>query len=307
MKLEDYVKQSIVAYPILYLDKTYELSRLKVLNQIFLVLGNGMEWAWTKDPSKGGYMVDPVVKKVKGEWIRQHDLPYGKATFNSPNFQRYFEEPLIEILKVDHSQEWGFYDWYSKPVWKGFFSDIPESFKGKCVTDSYYFSKGKYYLVQEKSTLDLTQYLNTADPEYVLKNRLHSLNYSLKPYPFCTKYWPIDEIDIQLIKPDWRQGIIDIFEYALAYYQRALYGSEEMCEIWKREGFDSIITKYADKGVDVLLEEYGMTYQNLPEFLGIDLKTVNAQEYGEIMKKAKYEKERLGYIAVLEDRLPKLR
>jgi len=44
MLLEDYIRRVIYTYPSLYKDKTYELSRLKVLDHIFLCIGTGLEW-----------------------------------------------------------------------------------------------------------------------------------------------------------------------------------------------------------------------------------------------------------------------
>lgn len=54
MKLKDYILLLVYYYPGLYLTETYEESRILVLNQLFLVNGNGIEWAKTRDESKGG-------------------------------------------------------------------------------------------------------------------------------------------------------------------------------------------------------------------------------------------------------------
>lgn len=42
--LEDAVRQSIYYYPTLYRDRSYELSRIKVLGHYFLSYGTAMEW-----------------------------------------------------------------------------------------------------------------------------------------------------------------------------------------------------------------------------------------------------------------------
>lgn len=47
MKLQYIVNNAIYTYPILYRSKTFQESRLKVLDQIFFTIGNGYEW--TKD------------------------------------------------------------------------------------------------------------------------------------------------------------------------------------------------------------------------------------------------------------------
>ena len=52
MKLEHVINWSIINYPTLYRDVTLERSRLKVLNQLFFVIGNGFEW------HKDGFLFD---------------------------------------------------------------------------------------------------------------------------------------------------------------------------------------------------------------------------------------------------------
>lgn len=81
MRLKDYILKHTLEYPSLYLAHSYEESRLLVLEQCFLVLGNGLEWAHTKKPEQGGYMVSPRQRKYKGDWTRTFDLPYGKQTY----------------------------------------------------------------------------------------------------------------------------------------------------------------------------------------------------------------------------------
>jgi hypothetical protein len=82
MKLKDYILLSVYNFPGLYLCETYEESRILVLNQLFLVNGNGMEWAKTKNPAKGGYLVSPKFYKKNGERLRKLDSPYGYEKFD---------------------------------------------------------------------------------------------------------------------------------------------------------------------------------------------------------------------------------
>lgn len=104
MTVDDHVAQCIATYPTLFLLGTYEASKIKVLEQAFIVLGNGYEWAYTKDPTKGGYLIEPKSKKVKGEWVRKYDEPYGKVKFHG-NIQDYFTNPVYKITSVEASRD----------------------------------------------------------------------------------------------------------------------------------------------------------------------------------------------------------
>src|ERR1700679_3896455 len=65
MKLEDQIRKSIFNYPGLYRCHTLEASRLRVLNQLFLVNGNGLHWL-------DGYLTEYDDNKY---------LPYGVQSF----------------------------------------------------------------------------------------------------------------------------------------------------------------------------------------------------------------------------------
>ena len=47
MKLQHIINHLIYTYPTLYRSKTFQESRLKVLDQLFFTIGNGYQW--TKD------------------------------------------------------------------------------------------------------------------------------------------------------------------------------------------------------------------------------------------------------------------
>lgn len=97
MKLNDFISKYIQTYPLLFKSTTYEKSKYDVLNQIFLVLGNGLEVAKTEKPDLGGYMCEPVYMfdDTTQTWVSVADLPYGKETYN-PIPENYFETEIYE-------------------------------------------------------------------------------------------------------------------------------------------------------------------------------------------------------------------
>lgn len=94
MKLSNQVAQSIRAYPILYRDVTYEKSRLKVLNHLFLAVGNGFGW-------------------VKGELVEFRPEPKTKKVSVRRTFPpTYFTDSLM----VDF-RDLGERDTFSREAW----------------------------------------------------------------------------------------------------------------------------------------------------------------------------------------------
>lgn len=84
MKISDYISKTIQEYHTLYKDVDYEQSKLKVLNHIFFVIGNGLELADTENPAEGGYVVDPIYERDNDdddEFIRINDEPYGEIKY----------------------------------------------------------------------------------------------------------------------------------------------------------------------------------------------------------------------------------
>lgn len=101
MQLEQLVKQNILKYPRSYKSISYKMSRLRVLDYIFFVGGNGLSLAYTKDPSKGGYIVEPRYKK-NGE--RKFDKPYStkiKKSLVIP--EDFFQKDIEENIGIGFS------------------------------------------------------------------------------------------------------------------------------------------------------------------------------------------------------------
>lgn len=97
MKLNDFISKYIQTYSLLFKSTTYEKSKYHVLNQVFLVLGNGLEVAKTENLNLGGYMCEPnyTFDDRTQNWVRVVDLPYGEETYN-PIPENYFETEIYK-------------------------------------------------------------------------------------------------------------------------------------------------------------------------------------------------------------------
>jgi hypothetical protein len=83
MYLKESIAKSIVEYPSLYKDINYLRSEQKVLDHLFLVIGNGYSW-WD------GYLVNTLNGDVKSRWcdkvndyVVDKGPKYGKNRFDS--------------------------------------------------------------------------------------------------------------------------------------------------------------------------------------------------------------------------------
>jgi hypothetical protein len=72
-----------------------------VLHQIFITLGNGVEWADTGNPKTGGYLVNPKYRydEEADEYIREKDSDYGTETFELD--LKYWKEESVEVSEID--------------------------------------------------------------------------------------------------------------------------------------------------------------------------------------------------------------
>ena len=335
MKLEDYIKRSISEYPSLYAGVDYESSRLKVLEQIFLVNGNGIEWANTGNPKTGGYAVDPQYVRRKGEWHRLKDKPYGKEVYDGPDIDRFFNEDWVEAVELNPPKDEPFGKMLlfrnsisRNPTYKGFVNEIPEDILTQSISLAYEWSEEKGEYAREDSSqkinhrrsenLNFHDKFDTKNPKYLLqiqshRNWMKSLGRDdvFKPYPFWEVSWLYAHIDHSLIKNDWREGMIEVKEAALQYYKNTPYGHKDMCSTWVRADFDKVILKYATQGhtTEYMLSEYGMTFDDIPEFKGLKLSVdmPNVEQLGEIFASRRYTRESNRRIKLLEEAIQTLK
>lgn len=97
MKLDLYVAKSIRDFPTLFRDVTYEKSRIKVLDQLFLVNGNGLEWK--NGTLEDRYKTTPKMAKQRAEERGEDYVP--KSHMRSTKFEPdYFMKPILVIRKL---------------------------------------------------------------------------------------------------------------------------------------------------------------------------------------------------------------
>lgn len=94
MTLDDSIRKSIFEYPSLFKDLDYAKSRIKVLDHLFLVIGNGYEW-------HDGYLAQRICKE-KGRGFKKFPK-YGKEKFTKKLDEAYFKTQTYRMF--DHHPE----------------------------------------------------------------------------------------------------------------------------------------------------------------------------------------------------------
>jgi len=91
MTLEDTIAKSIKKYPSLFKDVNWKKSRIKVIDHLFLTIGNGFEWY-------DGYLAEKSKKHKYGE-IKFKWRPTQKW-FDTKLFDKYgWDKAIIDIIK----------------------------------------------------------------------------------------------------------------------------------------------------------------------------------------------------------------
>lgn len=193
MTLDNYMFKSIYLYPRLYYYRDLDSSRIAVLNQLFLTLGNGMSFS-------NGVMRDHFFK------LKSYDIK-NSVKLKIAEIKKRIKcgETIISVSEKKNFQI----------LAQGFESDI-----GYCNKNSKYIVK-KFPEENEKNF-----------KLYGGKGR--------SPYPFCFYYLPFVQINphyskytyhtiremtveelresIPLIKKDWLKGIVEVYKWALDFY-----------------------------------------------------------------------------------------
>lgn len=79
MTVHNYIVDSLINLPSLYKDVDWEKSKMKILNHVFLVIGNGVEIAISKNGSQG-YFTKPNFYKKGETHIRKLDKNYNNKS-----------------------------------------------------------------------------------------------------------------------------------------------------------------------------------------------------------------------------------
>ncbi len=222
MTVKDTVNRSILRYPTLYLDKkSYENAKFWVLHQYFIVLGNGIEWANTKDPKKGGYLLEMgegTHKKVNDEWERMYDKPYGKVTIGE-DVEQYFTKKVYKLSVIDHE---GTKKWAKimKPLKSTTHGHIQPDFSNRNDENlkKRVFLKNEFDLLPHNTLLPGTKY-NESYKYFLHEVKRESSDERRSPYPNFSKqfscFW---EKGMEYIKDDWREEAIIHLEHWQKYF-----------------------------------------------------------------------------------------
>jgi len=229
MLLEHQIDKSIYTYPSLYKAHDRRTSRLLVLDHLFNTIGNGYEWANTKDPAKGGYLTEPNSRKLHGDWVRNYDLPYGKEKFQ-PLPEQFFSEQILRVREREqmHGLDEGplgdmfrHHD-FDKDKTPLQLAEIGVTFVSVRVR------KGEGS--RTTTLLHVTGYDDSNKAQFLA---LHKLGLTednastfgggqrvMTPYPVShySAIWEIYHGKDMLVQDDWLRGAVDLAEESLAHY-----------------------------------------------------------------------------------------
>lgn len=201
MKVIDHVNQAINNYPSLFIYDTYEDSAFAVLHHCFIVLGNGIKWAYTGDPKTGGYLVHPKHRRLHDDWVRIKDKPYGKEKCELD--PRAFKEKIYYFDEIDTDKSKSGIMLIAKPC-----DDINVVFESQL--DAL---KKKFKVCNDKGDYIPgvhTHFYSSTGPKGGARTN---------PYPnFQKNYSCFWEIEPQLIQEDWLIAGLDHLKYWQAYF-----------------------------------------------------------------------------------------
>lgn len=259
MKVLDSVNESISQYPTLYLTKNYEHSKFLVLNHMFIVIGNGYEWAVTKNPKRGGYLTDEWSKK------RKYNTPYGKKKCDV-DITKFFTEDVYELKKIDHNETLNFLT-YSDELLKA-------SPKLKKWFIRYVFEYPKVNRVFTTSTIkDIKVDYITDSQDYNPKCDWHLLKIkrndvdcfgekfdrqSVTPYPNFNKRFS-EAWQTDFIQDDWKIEAINLYSYWKDFF---VAGKDDDYYYPSEKRISNFINDYKTNGYYTLenLESMAKTY-----------------------------------------------
>jgi len=201
MKVIDCINKNINDWPSLYLMDNYEDSAFNVLHHYFIVLGNGVEWADTGDLKTGGYLVEPIARRVGDEWERMKDSPYGEEK-HELDF-RAFKEKIYWVRVIDHAT--------TKEL-EILMPDMNDVDNTKAMYESELIK-----LV--KKGLAISKYSHLTHESLYYFSEISKHRSREKPYPnFKKEYSCFWEIEPHLIQKDWRLAGIGHLKYWRNYF-----------------------------------------------------------------------------------------
>lgn len=102
MLVKDFIAKKLYEYPSLFKDVNYELSKLKIFNNVFN--NSCYDFAYTIYKDDGGYLTKPKFKRIKDEKIRKYDKDYGKEKYREL-IKDFFECQIFSIGYTDYKNK----------------------------------------------------------------------------------------------------------------------------------------------------------------------------------------------------------
>ncbi len=222
MKVIDTVKKSFFEYPTLYAFKKFEDIQFNVLHQYFIILGNGLEWANTKDKSKGGYLTDPKIFKKHGEWTRKIDLPYGKEKVNI-DIEPYLSNTIYDLRIIDHEQTKRYSKLLKNSIQSNFLNKEGNKKEKRIYLEEDFKNVPlKTLLPGDKYNENYIYTLVEINPD---ENIDKVCGHRTSPYPnFQKEYSCFYEEGFQYIQDDWKEAALE----HLIYWQNWFNDSEKI-------------------------------------------------------------------------------
>lgn len=212
MTVNDTIKKSFFNYPTLYMGSNIDDIKRSVLHHYLIVLGNGIEWANTKDKKKGGYLTEPNHHNRK----RTYDKPYGKEKI-AENIEDYISPNVAhELIEIDHDDTkkfMGLFGSRRKSVY------ISQKLRGEEKLKKTIFIESEYHLLPPNTMMPGDKY--SEKYKYALREFKDLTRGSREtPYPnFSEQYSCFYEPGVEYIQDDWREESIKHLEYWEQYFQ----------------------------------------------------------------------------------------
>jgi hypothetical protein len=215
MKLEDQIRQSIYEYPSLYRAKTYEQSRLHVLDHIMVGYGTGYEW------SRDGFLFE----------IINGDSPvYGEQTFDElPD--GFFDKELYDLEVAEEDLE------EAEKALEGRFYYVLDRDHRNCkrfVFEATEEEAKPFFAKFDHHNRDMRERMEKHGLDLVFCHKAECYGYEeghFSPHD-CCEYSPVQEMvkgktnshhienfDLTDIQPDWIQGGVDIAKATIEFYK----------------------------------------------------------------------------------------
>ena len=151
MRLLHFVKKLINEYPILFSYPDFYSSQIRVLDQAFGVIGNGLEWAQTQNKYDGGYLCNPIYSEHNEmEDERLNDPPYDESSYNISLQLGTKTNRIFSASNSDNFFAWHPYPAFDKkfsPLWRTDF--IQEDWKMGAL---WWLSECKRYFCSDRIT-----------------------------------------------------------------------------------------------------------------------------------------------------------